>query len=440
MHFGYPGENTHLEQHGVSEESFWPSFTDIMMVIVMVFLLVTVSVILNNWTLISELKNSIQAQQVASSLAENTKEQNTTLEDKLASLEQQIVTLNAKLQTEKTSHLSSQQALATTRRTLLEKETSLSVLETTISKEKAIVDSTKKELEQKSQTLTSLQTKLTSSDKLNAEQVKANQALQDKLEDVVTDRDVYEQQLANQTKKLALLTNFKEKQSKTQVALTQLQAVYNKLQTSLANEKLNIQNKQTAYDELKSKQQTLEAKLQSSSQILDDLEQEKQSLVTTLNQKLTQKEQELITKNEELVSKSQQLVSKDQELVTLKGKKSNEELQLRSLQGEYDSLDAKYQKLLLPARSSKGKYVVSVSYRKSGRRRVIRFKSQSDRAYSAVTEKELHARLRRLKNKHKTDLYLKVVIPEKSGLSYSEAWKFTSGLQKKYDYYFQKKK
>ena len=115
MHFGYPGENTHLEQHGVSEESFWPSFTDIMMVIVMVFLLVTVSVILNNWTLISELKNSIQAQQVASSLAENTKEQNTTLEDKLASLEQQIVTLNAKLQTEKTSHLSSQQALATTR-------------------------------------------------------------------------------------------------------------------------------------------------------------------------------------------------------------------------------------------------------------------------------------------------------------------------------------
>jgi len=47
------------------EESFWPSFTDIMMVITMVFLLVTVMAITNNWKLVTDLQKSIQAQRIA---------------------------------------------------------------------------------------------------------------------------------------------------------------------------------------------------------------------------------------------------------------------------------------------------------------------------------------------------------------------------------------
>jgi len=72
------------------EESFWPSFTDIMMVIVMVFLLVTVSVILNNWTLISDLKKSISAQEVATSLAKSEHQENQNLSTKLNALSQQF--------------------------------------------------------------------------------------------------------------------------------------------------------------------------------------------------------------------------------------------------------------------------------------------------------------------------------------------------------------
>jgi len=45
--------------------------------------------------------------------------------------------------------------------------------------------------------------------------------------------------------------------------------------------------------------------------------------------------------------------------------------------------------------------------------------------------------LEKLKKKHKSDLYVKIIIPEKSGLSYNEAWRFTTNLQQKYDYYFQ---
>ena len=129
MNYGYPGSNTHLENHNVNEESFWPSFTDIMMVIVMVFLLVTVAVILNNWALISELKTSINAQHIASDLAENRQEKNHTLEAKLSSLEKQLVTLHQKYEVEKASLADTQQKLSSTTQNLTAKASLLTSIE-----------------------------------------------------------------------------------------------------------------------------------------------------------------------------------------------------------------------------------------------------------------------------------------------------------------------
>jgi len=383
MYFGYPGGNTHLEQHGVSEESFWPSFTDIMMVIVMVFLLVTVTVILNNWTLIADLKNSIKAQQIASSLAENTQEKNHTLEDKLIALADQVEDLSKKYRDEKTNLLASQQELVKTRRLLLEKEASLSTLETRLSEEQAALNNSQNELSQKQQMLIALQTELKNSNAL----INKN----------TSEKEKYSNTLAN----------LQNEQSQTKAKLEQLQIDYSKLQTSLKDKTLAAKNSQLAFVELEKTQQ------------------EKTQLIATLNTKLKQQDNEL--------------KSKDKELLALKNKKNTDEAQLRSLQGEYDSLDAKYQKLLQPARSSKGKFVVSVLYRKTAGRKVIRLKSSPTGTYQNITETQLHKKLATLKNKYKTKLYLKVVIPENSGLSYSEAWKFTSGLQNQYDYYFQKK-
>ena len=394
MHFGYPGENTHLEHHGVSEESFWPSFTDIMMVIVMVFLLVTVAVILNNWTLITDLKDSIKAQQVASSLAENTQEQNHTLEDKLSALENQVEDLSKKYQDEKSKLLATQQELAQTRRFLLEKETSLSTLETK---------------------LIALQAELSTSNTLINERTKVEQLLQRQLEQKISEKE----------KDASALDNLKSEQSKTQKQLEQLQVDYSKLQTLLKNAALTAKNSQTAFAELEKTQQGLKQKLETTTQTLDQLEQEKTRRIAALTAKLEQRDDELEAKNKQLLA--------------FKENKTTEEAQLRSLQGEYDTLDAKYQKLLLPARSSKGKFVVSVLYRKTAGKKVIRLKTDSAGTYQPISQKQLHNKLTALKNKHKTNLYLKVVIPENSGLSYSEAWKFTNGLQKQYDYYFQEK-
>jgi hypothetical protein len=48
-------------------------------------------------------------------------------------------------------------------------------------------------------------------------------------------------------------------------------------------------------------------------------------------------------------------------------------------------------------------------------------------------------RLGKLKNKLKDKLYVKIIIPEESGLSYNEAWSFTKDILSRYDYYYQEK-
>jgi hypothetical protein len=49
----------------------------------------------------------------------------------------------------------------------------------------------------------------------------------------------------------------------------------------------------------------------------------------------------------------------------------------------------------------------------------------------------LNKRLAKLKDTYAGNLYVKVIIPEDSGLSYSEAWNFTYDLLRNYDYYHQ---
>jgi len=55
--------------------------------------------------------------------------------------------------------------------------------------------------------------------------------------------------------------------------------------------------------------------------------------------------------------------------------------------------------------------------------------------YTLVSRKQLHARLAKLKKSHPETLYVRIIIPEQSGLSYNEAWNFMRGLLQKYDYY-----
>jgi len=52
-------------QQGQGDDSFWPSFTDIMTVIVMIFLLAMVVVMMRNSELINQLRQTVEAERAA---------------------------------------------------------------------------------------------------------------------------------------------------------------------------------------------------------------------------------------------------------------------------------------------------------------------------------------------------------------------------------------
>lgn len=128
-----------------------------------------------------------------------------------------------------------------------------------------------------------------------------------------------------------------------------------------------------------------------------------------------------------------ELGSKNTEIAGLSAKVNESEKQLLSLQGEYSQLDDKYQKLLRPARSSKGKQVVEVVYSKAG----YNIRKPGEPVLRVVGRDVLESELAGLKAQYGNALYVKVIIPDNSGLSYNDAWRFTNDMLTRYDYYHQ---
>ena len=55
----------------------------------------------------------------------------------------------------------------------------------------------------------------------------------------------------------------------------------------------------------------------------------------------------------------------------------------------------------------------------------------------SVSLAEVEKRLAQLKQQQGKNLYVKIIIPQDSGLTYNEAWQFMRNLLVKYDYYYQ---
>jgi len=126
------------------------------------------------------------------------------------------------------------------------------------------------------------------------------------------------------------------------------------------------------------------------------------------------------------------------ELVGLRLESSLSEQQLMALQDEYSDLQVRYDKLFKPARSAKGRHVVTVRYWKEAGNDELRIKDTGETDYRSVSREALYEQLDALKKKYPKQLYIKLIIPDDSGLSYNEAWGFTVEILDKYDYYQQK--
>lgn len=313
--------NSLLQIQDAHEENFWPSFSDVMMVILMTFLLVTVSVLLSNTRLLQDLRSNIAAKDQARQVAATTLKENATLEEQLDYYRQQLNSTETEL-------LRSQTLAEQTRSTL---------------------SSTQAELKQ-------------------AKNLAATQA----------------STLAARATQLTGL----------QQTLSSATATTERLQTEL--------------------KATKDAQAAETSQLRTELAQAQENLTKTQ------------------AENAEQATT----LTTLRTQIEENRKELESLEGDYSQLDEKYQKLVKPSRSSKGKKVVEVMYTTNG----YSLRKPGDASYQTVNASQLNTALSDLKLNHGNDLYVKIVIPSNSGLSYNQAWAFTRDTLAKYDYYYQEDK
>jgi myosin heavy subunit len=135
----------------------------------------------------------------------------------------------------------------------------------------------------------------------------------------------------------------------------------------------------------------------------------------------------------ELTAVRSREASKDTEISSLLAKIEEKDKYLIGIQGELTELDKRYQKLIQPARSSKNKHVVEVVYQKTG----YSIRKSGEENFRTVDRDALEGELAALKTFYGNELYVKIIIPDNSGLSYSEGWKFTSSILSRFDYYYQ---
>ena len=299
-------------QSGQGDDSFWPSFTDVMTVIVMIFLLAMVVVMIRNSELIQQLRTTMEAERATAALARATSEEKEGLALRLVDAEQKLSMLR------------------------------MEMMRVTEQRDKA-----RTALARQSESLAELKADFQSSQSsLLASQTRQQQT-QQRLDQTIEQRDALSSQLATAARQLA----------QARAALANLQQDY--------------------------REQSRELQI--------------------------------------AVSASKQ--AKDR---------------LAVLGGEYDELKIKYDKLVRPARTPRGKFVTEVRINKLDGKIRFSVKNLTDKNFITVSESELHQRLSALKKKHPKTLYVKIIIPDDNQLSYTEAWNYTNEIHKKYDYYFQK--
>jgi len=314
------------------ENSFWPSFTDVMMVITLIFLMATSILVVRNWQLVAELQESVAAEHLAAQLIESTSMENATLEERLANAEQSNSILRLRL-------MKRDEELATAQLAIRNQDTNLASLQ--------------------------LQ----------------NRELQSSLEQTRAELDAANLEIN------AATSQFNEMAR----------------QIALLNQRLaqQLAEGEQARSELESARVEIAELSASTSQQQQDISQ--------------------LTQEKELLA--HEISAYNQQLLTLKG--------------DYETIKSRYEELIKPARSAKGKHIVQVYYIKDDSGIVIRYRQPGDTDFSRLSLAEVEERLAKLKREYGKDLYVKIIIPEDSGLTYNEAWEFMRNLLVKYDYYYQ---
>ena len=109
--------------------------------------------------------------------------------------------------------------------------------------------------------------------------------------------------------------------------------------------------------------------------------------------------------------------------------------ELDILRDQHLDLESRYNRLVRPARSTVGRFVVEVRFWKDGPVRQYSLR-ESGGSEEIISESDLYQKLSVLKVKHADKLYTKV-IPDDNSLTHGEAWGFTNKILNRFDYYYQ---
>jgi len=384
------------------DDSFWPSFTDIMTVIVMIFLIATTVLIVKNWELVRELEQRIlKEKDISAALKITIVEKNKTHNDLLASIEaknQMSLELEASIVAlQKTNEIAEQNQAqnVTLEQQLNQAEINQKLLKLQLLKAKEKISLDQDELKNKTQSIESKQQQV-----INLQEIKSELELQLK------------QLLAAIEKKNQFLETRIEEISRLDSLLQQ-----SRNRTANVQQKLDVSNTET---------QLVKQQLNKTQQLMSEKQSEIQQHLTSIKTW----EQRFTDINKINNDKQQQIKSLQDQIVLAQ---QQEIKQTKT----YEQLQEKYKKLIRPARSTLGKYVVEVRYTRRAGKVIVSYKAASDEKYNNLEVSEVHKELEKLKQQYGDRLYVKVIIPDNSGLSYNEAWEFMQTIFSKYDYYYQ---
>jgi len=411
-----------LRRKHLSSESFWPAFTDIMMVVVIIFLLTSMLLMIKNLELVNQLRSSLAAEEQAEKIIHDTTREKATLEEQLAMAQSEISALRLQL-----LQASEHTKLLNLKLDDKDKQIVTILLENT---------GLKNVVAKSENQVSSLNSQLVVSQKnlkqLNIDSKNQISSLNTQLS--VTQENLRQLNVDSENQISSLNTQL----SVTQENLKQLN-IDSESQISSLSSQLSTSQESLRQLNINSESQisSLNTQLKVSQENLRQLNIDSESQASSLRSQLIIAHNTLEQLNIDIELKHNTLTEQRQKVIIISQQYDSQSRRLSSLEDNFGSLQIKYDKLFKPARTAQGKYVVSVSIERINGKERIRFKGSNEENFTLVSKKQLHNTLAKLQKKHTQNLYIKIVIPEKSGLTYNEAWEFMKETLHKYDYYYQ---
>ena len=420
------------------EDSVWPSFTDIMTVVVLIFLVSLVVILMRNTELVAQLSESVSQKQVMTT-------QQGDLELRIASLGDEIVHLRVALDQTETDRLAAEQKTQLKEgeiSALLDDVSALKQLRAQLASEKATLAEQKAGLGEKLTTVTGEKEQLTGQ---KAALLITQQELKGQVESLGQLRSTLSADIARLQGSLSAM-------QAEQAALTITAQAQAQEATSLAEARDDLSKER---DELTTQVTLLEvtrAVLRTETSALrDELEGLLRSAVSTERAL----EESKLTGEDLAVRLAETALDyklTKEELAYLRAEYTQEvgdfekqrrlliaahQQELDILRERHSDLEVQYNRLIRPARSTVGRHVVEVRFWKEGSKYHYSLRDPGQAVAQSVSVVELHQVLAARKAQYGDKLYTKVKFPNENSITQGEAWRFTVEMHNRYDYYYQ---